>query len=165
MDRSGLTSIEDANSAGNLPVRIGTPKFESKTRCPRNSPLQDRRTVDLRGFRGGSGAPTPSRSVRDEFRPHLAICWPRSRPMLFFDPKCRCRSACPPLLVAKLDQRNPTILLCFPQRIVWHFPPCHSARSATTKKTAVSGRIAGFLKPPLLLPHHQRANGAGPLAK
>ena len=47
------------------------------------------------GASEGFGAPSPSRPVRGEFRPHPAIRWPHSRSMLLFNPKCRCRSARP----------------------------------------------------------------------
>ena len=92
----------------------------------------------------GFGAPSPSRPVRGEFRPHPAIRWPHGRPMLLFNPKCRCRSARsvadpragsrPPLAPAYSRSAGPSPGR---QNRPGCFSPPHFSGSSTARKTAV----------------------------
>ena len=134
-----LPGIEGANYAGIVSAGCDSPKFESRTRCSGTSPLQDRRTVDLRGFRG---APPSSRSVRGQFRPlrrSTDLVAPSSGSV---QPEYRCRSALPvadprigsrppraPCLLARLDTESLATLHCFVQRTVRMPDALYAARN------------------------------------
>ena len=158
MDRSGLASIEDANSAGILPASRDSPKFEPKAQFPGNSPFQKPRTAVLRGFRGVRVPPSLSRLYGANFGliwrsagPTATQCCLSTRnagadqrvqsriqvlaPVHHWHSRIADRQA--PCLPARLDTESLATLHCFLQRVFWCFRPHHFSGSATARKTAV----------------------------